>query len=151
MSSAAVRSAFETAFATVFPTLPLVGIENITVEFPRDGAGVPINFAATLYFGSEQPIALNGDDTQQHQWRETGTINVLLYYRAGRGITDANTMADAVRNAFGGTNLPVADPGMRLALLSANPMTQYLQAPGAPIGPYFISAVSIGYEFDFLR
>lgn len=151
MSSGIVRTAFTTAFETVFPDFPLVGIENVAVEFPRDEAGRTIDFAGVLYFGSEQPIALNGDDAQRQQWREVGSINLLLYFRAGRGATDANTMADAVRNVFGGTNLPVADPGMRLALVSAQPMTQYLQAPGAPTGPYYLSAVSIGYEFDFLR
>lgn len=148
MSSAQVRTKFETAFGVAFPEITLLSIDNINNEYPRDAQGRPQDFAATLYFGTEEVTEVGGMNNSA-RWRESGTINLLLYTLAGRG-TAAST-ADSIRAMFGGTTIAVESPGLRLALLAAHPLTQYLGPEGSPQGPYSVAAIAIDYEYDFIR
>jgi len=146
MSSVAVRDAFEAALATAYPSLPLVPIENVQVEPPKDAGGKLTDFMGVLYFATEQPISLG-----RHCYRESGTLNVLIYRVAGRGARAAAESADAIRDLFAGRDLTVAPPGMRLGLGEANPLSAYLGRPGVPTGAYYVGMVGISYEYDFTR
>lgn len=145
MSSGAVRSAFETALASAYPGLPLVPLENVQVETPKVD-GRLTDFMGTLYFATEQAISIG-----RKCYRETGTINVLIYRVASKGVTSAVGDADNIRNLFAGKDLPVTSPGVRLSLLEADPLSPYISRPGVPTGAYYVGMVAIAYAFDFIR
>lgn len=145
MSSLAVRDAFEAAFSAAFPTVPVVPIEAVQVDVPKAG-GKLTDFAGMLYFGNETPVFLGNTC-----WRETGTLNVVLFTVSGRGVRAAVQLADDVRNMFAGKDLQVTPPGVRLGLGSASPLTAYMGRAGVPTGAYFTAMVAVDYEFDFKR
>lgn len=145
MSSAVVRATFETHFKAAFPLLTVVELNNENPVYPKDGSGRLKDFVSLMFLGGENVTEIGGE-LGTSRWRETGTINLLLYTVAGTGAPVAT--ADAIRTMFGGRTLNIASPGKRLALLAANPLSEYL--PGAT-GPYSIGAVAIPYEYDFIR
>ena len=146
MSSAAVRTAFEATLVVAYPDLPLVEIENVNVVPPKDANGRLTDFMAVLYMATEDALGIGGKC-----FRERGTLNVLVYVQAGRGAAAAAGIADELRNLFGGRDLPVAAPGMRLAILDASPLTSYLGRPGVPVGAFYVGMIALTYEYDFLR
>jgi hypothetical protein len=124
--------------------MTLVAVRNTVVDPPRDTAGKLKPFLGVFYVATEDALGIGGRD-----WREEGTINVLIYSLAGRG--DSSETADAIRNLFAGKNLPVASPGVRLALTGADPLTGFLGANQVASGVYDVGMVAISYEFDFQR
>lgn len=145
MSSLAVRTAFEVALGAQYPDLPLIPLENVQVEAPKID-GKLTDFMGTLYFATEQSISIG-----RKCYRETGTINVLIYRVASKGVTSAVGDADNIRNLFAGKDLPATSPGVRLSLLEADPLTPYISRPGVPTGAYYVGMVAIAYEYDFIR
>lgn len=143
MSSQIVRTAFESALSSAFPSAVVVNINNSVVDPPKDGQGKLRPFLGIFYLAMEEARGIG------KRWRETGTINVLIYALSGRG--DPTATADALRNAFAGKDLPVLVPGVRLALLDANPLTPYLGGAKASNGVYDVGLVAISYQFDFNR
>lgn len=143
MSSQSVRTAFESALSIVFPAAVIVNINNSVVDPPKDSQGKLTPFLGVFYLAMEEARGIG------KKWRETGTINVLIYALSGRG--DPTAMADALRNAFAGKDLPVAAPGVRLALLDANPLTPYLGGAKVSTGVYDVGLVAISYQFDYNR
>jgi hypothetical protein len=146
MSSTAVRSAFETTLALAMPTWTVLSIENENPVPPKDGDGRLMPFLGTLYYASESALGVGGGC-----FRERGTINVVIYSLAGRGSSAATEAADDIRDLFGGRDLPVTAPGVRLTLLTADPLTPYLGRAGVPTGAYYVGMVGIAYEYDFIR
>ena len=143
MSSGIVRDAFEAALRSAYPTMELVHVENENIVPPKDAQGKAKAFLACLYIASEDALGVGN-----HIWREHGSINVLIYALAGRGSPVAT--ADALRNLFAGKNLQVDEPGVRLALLKVDPLTDYM-GKHATTGIYDVGMVAIAYEFDFTR
>jgi hypothetical protein len=143
MSSEIVRDAFEAALRSAYPAMELVKVENEIITPPKDAQGKAKAFLACLYLASEDPLGIGN-----HIWREQGSINVLIYALAGRGSPVA--AADALRNLFASKNLHVSAPGVRLALLKADPLTGYM-GKHATTGVYDVGMVDIAYEFDFTR
>lgn len=142
MSSFVVREAFEDALRVRYPATELVPINNVNPVYPKDTNGKLKAFLGVLYFGNEQPLGIGNSC-----WRETGTINLLIYALAGRG--DPAATADELRRLFRGRDLRVSPPGVRLALLGADPLTSYLGHSGAASGAYNVGMVAIPYEFDY--
>ena len=105
-----------------------------------------MDFLAVFYLATEQAQSLG-----RHCVRETGTINVMVYTMAGRGVDSAVDTADAIRNQFAFRDLPVDPPGVRFSLKEATPLTSYLGRAGAPTGAYYVGMVAIAYDFDFTR
>ena len=149
MSSAAVRAAFKTRFSAAYPSMSLIDIENVQPTLPTDTNGFVTACVGLLFFATEAALAVGSPDNRQ--WRETGTINALVFYPADQGVDGAVEIADTIRNLFAGVDLPVASPGVKLSLLDATPLTQYLSRPGAPTGVYATGAVAIAYQYDFIR
>jgi hypothetical protein len=144
MSSSYVRTTFETALSVAYPTMRVVSVRNTVVDPPRDAGGKLVPFLGVFYLATEDALGLGGKD-----WREEGTINVLIYALAGRG--DFSFVADEIRNLFAGRVLPVAPPGVRLGLLNANPLTGFLGSAQVASGVYDVGMVAIQYQFDFQR
>jgi hypothetical protein len=126
----------------MYPAMELVRVENENIVPLKDAQGKAKAFLACLYIATEDALGLGNK-----KWRERGTINVLIYALAGRGSPAAT--ADALR-PLAGKDLHVDAPGIRLALLTADPLTQYLGGAG-PTGVYSVGMVAIAYEFDFTR
>jgi hypothetical protein len=141
-----VRAAVSSALEAAFPDLPLRPLENVQVAAPKDAEGRPLDFLGLFYLATETPKGIG-----RGCFRESGTVNVVIYRPAGRGVDAAVTTADAIRNQFAHRDVPVAAPGVRLALHDAAPLSSYLGRPGAPTGAYFVGLVAIAYTFDFTR
>lgn len=146
MSSAAVREGFTTALGAAFPTLPVVPVENLPSDPPKDTNGRLVPFLATFFLATEQALSIG-----RNCFRESGTINVMVYALAGRGVDDSVATADAIRDRFAYRDLPVVAPGVRFALKEANPLTAYLGRSGAPTGAFYVGMVAVSYDFDFYR
>lgn len=146
MSSLIVRNAFQTALAAAYPTLPLVPIENVQVEPPKDANGKLVDFLGVLYIATERAVTIGRTCN-----RESGTINVIIYRVAGRGVDAAVQTADEIRDLFAGRDLVVPPPGVRLGLQEAAPLSPFLGRPGAPTGAYYVGMVGIAYDYDFTR
>jgi hypothetical protein len=142
VSSVAVRTAFENRLRLAFPSVDLIQINNVNVEAPKDGSGKLKPFLGVFYIATEDARGLG------RRWRESGTINILIYALAGKGAPTAT--ADALRNIFAGKDLPVAPPGVRLACLDANPLSAFI-GNGIVSGVYSVGMVAISYEYDFDR
>lgn len=150
MSSTAVRTAFHTALAAaVPPTVPVVDIENLDVVPALDTNGLPTMFVGLLYFATEDVVTIGAPGNER--WRELGTVSVVVYAPAGRGASAAVSLADSIRNAFAGRDLPVTGAGRRLTVLKADPLSSYFNRPGQPTGMYYIGMVGLTYQYDFIR
>jgi len=149
MSSSLVRAALRTALADRAPHVAIRDVENLAVEPVIDDQGRPATFLGVLYFATEQIVGVGAPDAQT--WRESGTIQILIFYPAGRGIDGAAELADSLRHTLGGKDLPVSAPGQRLTIVTADPLSQYAARPGLPVGNYFVGMIALGYQFDFIR
>ena len=93
MSSGAVRDAFETAWLTLMPTLPLV--DTINDEPDRDT--LPDEWVTLDFISPGETRESLGDTACR---RERGTIIPIVFVKAGSGSAQAIILADSIKDAF---------------------------------------------------
>ena len=133
MSSKAVRDAFEAAFAILVPAIPLQDTDN---EEP-DRSTLPESWATTDYVGyGEQRMSLGTVACR----RETGTITVVVFVKAGTGSDQALTLAESIRTAFRDWK----DSTGNISITEVVPA----ETGEASSGRWFAAAVNLNYNFD---
>jgi hypothetical protein len=133
MSSKTVRDTFETAFAALLPTLPLLDTDN---DEP-DRHSIPAEWATTDYIAYGEERKSLGETAC---WRETGTITVVVFVKAGTGSDQALVLADSVRTAFRAWK----DSTVKLSIVEAVPA----DTGAASNGRWYAAAVNLNYIFD---
>jgi len=133
MSSLAVRQAFETAWPTLLPGIPL----QDTINEEPDRAVLPDQWATVDYIPSDDPQISLGEPAC---WRESGVILVVVFALPGLGDDAAVTMADAVRDGFRYWK----DPTNEIKIDQATAP----ESGGASDGRWFAASVSLSYQYD---
>ncbi len=133
MSSKTVRDAFEAAFVILVPGIPLHDTDN---EEP-DRSTLPAEWATTDYIAyGEARVSLGAVACR----RETGTITVVVFVKAGTGSDQALVLAESVRTAFRDWK----DATGKISVTEVVPA----ETGEASNGRWFAAAVNINYNFD---
>ena len=133
MSSGAVRTAFETAWLTLMPTLPLY--DTINEEPDRDTLPAEWVTVDYLSFGEER-VSL-GDTACR---RETGTIVPIVFVKAGSAGTQVIVLADAVKDAFRDWK----DPTLKIKITAVSPG----ENGDSSDGRWFAASINLTYVYD---
>ncbi len=133
MSSKIVRDAFEAAFAVLVPGIPLHDTDN---EEPERGT-LPDEWATTDYASYGEARASLGAIACR---RETGTITVVVFVKAGTGSDQALTLAETIRTAFRDWK----DTTGKISITEVVPS----ETGDASDGRWFAAAVNLHYNFD---
>lgn len=133
MSSGAVRTAFETAWSILLPTLPL---EDTLNEEP-DRKTLASEWATVDYLSLGENRASLGVQACR---RELGTITVIIFVKAGYGSAQAILLADQVRTAFRDWK----DPSGKISITGVDPG----ETGEGSDGRWFAASINLTYKFD---
>lgn len=147
MSSQVVLDAVTQTLTTQFPAIAQVDVSNETPEYPTDDYGRPVPFFALFGLATEEQSGIGAPD--HACYRETGTVNIALYYPSGLGSRAPRELADQVRGTFRGRALPTTTQ-RHVHIRKADPMTNLASTQDTAIGSYYVAGVSLAYHFDYI-
>jgi hypothetical protein len=144
MSSQVVLDAFSAFLGTQFPQLPLLDVTNETPDYPVDTYQRPLPFMALFGAGSEEHAGIG--DPHHPCWRETGSVNIAIYYPSGLGSRAPRELADQIRGLLRGRALPTAQRHVHVQNVS--PIAPFVDSQNTAIGSYYVAGASAAYQYD---
>ena len=133
MSSGAVRTAFETAWPTLLPTLALVD----TLNDEPDRNTLPDEWATLDFISTgESRESLSNPACR----RERGTIIPIVFVKAGSGSAQAIVLADSIKDAFRDWE----DPTQTISITAVSPGETGDSSDGRWMGV----SINLDYVYD---